>query len=398
MNRFKFTLSIKNIVLFCSLAGWFTNADAQDLTNIKFTATEDTAWTNLFVREDGWFGGDGIYSIPLNGVEYGKPEAKKTLFIFSDSMIGKIKDSKMKPGARMIHNSVAVLKGVKPVKENISFFWKNDAKDSAETVFVPKTPLTGPKDYYWLGDGFVNQEQNDAIYIFGYRVKQVGDGAFGFSEVGNTLIKISQKEQAPFKNFEQKDTPFYLSESKTEKEMGSFGAGIFVNTAKAGAPNPDGYIYIYGVKGMAKKLLVARVKPKEFDDYSKWNFWDGAIWNADITKAETVTDQVSNELSLSALPDGRYALVFQQSGLSRTVGMRLGKTPVGPFGPIIKLWDCSDALKEKSYFPYNAKAHPSLSEKGELLISYNVNSFEFFKDLDKDPQLYRPRFIKIKFN
>ncbi|WP_214229401.1 DUF4185 domain-containing protein [Pedobacter sp. B4-66] len=398
MNRLKFTLSIKNIFLLCCLAGSFANADAQDLTNIKFTATEDTAWTNLFVRENGWFGGDGIYSIPLNGVESGKPEAKKTLFIFSDSMIGKIKDGKMEPGARMIHNSVAVLKGVKPVKENISFFSKNDAKDSAETVFVPKTPLTGPKDYYWLGDGFVNQEQNDAIYIFGYRVKQVGDGAFGFSEVGNTLIKISQKEQPPFKNFEQKDTPFYLSESETEKEMGSFGAGIFVNTAKAGAPNPDGYIYIYGVKGMAKKLLVARVKPKEFDDYSKWNFWDGVTWNTDIKKAEPVTDQVSNELSLSVLPDGRYALVFQQSGLSRTVGMRLGKTPVGPFGPIIKLWDCSDALKEKSYFPYNAKAHPSLSGKGELLISYNVNSFEFFKDLDKDPQLYRPRFIKVKFN
>lgn len=398
MNRLKFTSSIKNIVLLCFLAGSFASANAQDLTNIKFTATEAPEWTNLFVRENGWFGGDGIYSIPLNGVEFGEPQAKKTLFIFSDSMIGKIKDNKMDAGAKMIHNSVAILKGVKPIKENISFFWNKDQKGDAETVFVPKTPLAGPQDYYWLGDGFVNQEQNDAIYIFGYRVKQVGEGAFGFSEVGNTLIKIAQKEQAPFKTFEQKDTPFYLSESESEKEMGSFGAGIFVNTAKAGTPKPDGYIYIYGVKGMAKKLLVARVKPKEFDEYSKWSFWDGVAWNADIKKAEPVTDQVSNELSLSVLPDGRYALVFQQSGLSRTVGMRLGKTPVGPFGPIIKLWDCSDALKEKSYFPYNAKAHPSLSEKGELLISYNVNSFEFFKDLDKDPQLYRPRFIKIKFN
>lgn len=398
MNRLKFTSGIKKIVLLCCLAGSFTSADAQDLTDIKFTATEATEWTNLFARNSGWFGGDGIYTIPLNGVESGKPEAKKTLFIFSDSMIGNIKDDKMEPGAKMIHNSIAILKGTRPVKENLTFFWKNDQKNDPETVFVPKTPLTGPTDYYWLGDGFVNQEQNNAIYIFGYRVKQVSDGAFGFSEVGNTLIKIAEKEQPPYKTFEQKDTPFYLSSNETEKEMGSFGAGIFVNTAKAGAPKPDGYVYVYGVKGMAKKLLVARVKPKEFDDYSKWNFWDGASWNADIKKAEAVTDQVSNELSLSVLPDGRYALVFQQGGMGKAVGMRLGKSPVGPFGPIIKLWDSSDALIKKSYFSYNAKAHPSLSEKGELLISYNVNSFDFFKDLETDPQLYRPRFIKIKFN
>nr|WP_068888944.1 DUF4185 domain-containing protein [Pedobacter panaciterrae] len=398
MKGYKFTSGLKKIVLLSCLISSSVYADAQDLTNIKFTATEATDWTNLFIRENGWFGGDGIYTIPLNGVESGKPGAKETLFIFSDSMIGKIKNNKIEPGAKMIHNGVAILKGVKPIKENISFFWNNDANNKPETVFIPKTPLTGPTDYYWLGDGFVNQEQNNAIYIFGYRVKQVSDGTFGFSEVGNTLIKIVQNEKPPFKNFEQKDTPFYLSTSATEKEMGSFGAGIFVNTAKAGAPNPDGFVYVYGVKGMAKKLLVARVKPKEFDDYAKWNFWDGATWNSDITKAEPITDQVSNELSLSVLPDGRYALVFQQGGMGRTVGMRLGKSPVGPFGPIIKLWDCSDALKQKTYFSYNAKAHPNLSEKGELLISYNVNSFDFFKDLEKNPQLYRPRFIKIKFN
>jgi len=398
MNRYKFTLGVKNIVLLCCLVCSFTNASAQDLTDIKFTATEATEWSNLFARNNGWFGGDGIYSIPLNGVESGKPGARKTLFIFSDSMIGNIKDSKIEPGAKMIHNSIAILKGNKPVAENLTFYWKKDLKGNAETVFIPKTPLTGSTDYYWLGDGFVNQEQNNAIYIFGYRVKQVADGAFGFSEVGNTLIKITENENPPYNSYEQKDTPFYLSSNETEKEMGSFGAGIFVNTIKSGAPNPDGYIYVYGVKGMAKKLLAARVKPKEFDDYDKWRFWDGTTWNTDIRKAQAITDQVSKELSLSVLPDGRYALVFQQGGMGKIVGMRLGKSPIGPFGPIIKLWDSSDALNKKSYFSYNAKAHPSLSEKGELLISYNVNSFDFFKDLETEPHLYRPRFIKIKFN
>ena len=87
---------------------------------------------------------------------------------------------------------------------------------------------------------------------------------------------------------------------------------------------------------------------------------------------------------------------FQVDGMSPTVGMRIGKTPYGPFGPIIKLWDCKPDLEEKTYLVYNAKAHPSLSEPGELLISYNINSLEFIKDLGKNPNLYRPRFIRVK--
>ncbi len=382
-------------VLAIPLCLFFSNTGAQDLSNIKFTVTEAEEWSNLFTRNSGWFGGDGIYTIPLSGAESKTAGKKdKTLFIFSDSMLGEISDGKLQPGSKMIHNSVALLEGKEPIASKMNFSWAlKDGKP--ESVFIPKTTNTGPTDYYWLGDGFVNQELNNAVYIFGYRVKTVSDGTFGFSEVGNTLIKIAAGQKPPFDTYEQKDTPFYLD--KSTGETGSYGAGIYVNTAKAGAPQPDGYIYIYGVKGQAKKLLVARVLPKEFEDYSKWTFFDGTNWQADMHKAATVTDQVSNELSLTALKNGRYALVFQQNGMGRSVAMRIGASPKGPFGPVIKLFDTSPSLTQKSYFSYNAKAHPSLSETGELLISYNINSFDFFKDLNVYPQLYRPRFIKVKF-
>ncbi|RZM22300.1 MAG: DUF4185 domain-containing protein, partial [Pedobacter sp.] len=268
---------------------FFTTAGAQDLNNIKFTVTEAEEWSKLFTRSSGWFGGDGIYTIPLSGVESKTTSKKdKTLFIFSDSMLGEIADGKLQPGSKMIHNSVAILEGKEPVASKMNFSWAlKDGKP--ESVFIPKTPNTGPTDYYWLGDGFVNQELNNAVYIFGYRVKTVSDGTFGFSEVGNTLIKIAADQKPPFDTYEQKDTPFYLD--KSTGETGSYGAGIYVNTAKAGAPQPDGYIYIYGVKGQAKKLLVARVLPKEFEDYSKWTFFDGTNWQANMHKAATITDQ-----------------------------------------------------------------------------------------------------------
>jgi len=367
---------------------------AQNLDSIKFTVMPADDWSSLFYRSTGWFGGDGIYTIPLNGQESSPSKAKKTLFIFSDTMVGTIDNGKLEPGSKMIHNSLAILDGDQPNPQNLHFDWKKE-NGSPESVFIPKTPLTKPGDYYWLGDGFVNQEIDNSIFIFGYRVRNISDAVFGFEEVGNTLIKVKSNEALPFTNYEQKDTPFFLS--KTDGEMGSFGAGIFVNTKNAGAAKPDGYIYVYGTQGKTKKLLVARIKPKDFEAFDQWTYWNGKAWTTTIKESAPVTDQVSNELSVSELSDGRYALIFQQNGLGRNVCMRLGKTPVGPFGPVIKLWDTSDALVGKGFYSYNAKAHPSLSNRGELLISYNVNSFDFFKDLELHPNLYRPRFIRVKF-
>jgi hypothetical protein len=390
------------------LTGWFvfyfTDVKAQavndkkmaDLQHINFTVEAAPEWSDLLTRYSGWFGGDGIYTMRLDGVRGRTATANdKILFLFSDSMIGEIKDHTMAPGYKMIHNSVAELKGNKPVAVNMLFSWAIDTAGKPESIFIPRTPHTQTGDYYWLGDGFVNQELGNAIYIFGYRVRNISDGPFGFKEVGNTLIKVPAGSIPPYLNQQQMDTPFYLSDSGGDS--GSFGAGIYVNTKGAGAPNPDGFVYVYGVRGMAKRLMVARVLPKEFEHFDKWTYWNGSEWISDINKVADVTKDVSNELSLTALPDGRYALVFQLDGMTTTVGMRIGATPYGPFGPVIKLWDCKPDLLKSTYLVYNAKAHPSISNPGELLISYNINSTEFINDLNVDPNLYRPRFIRVKF-
>lgn len=353
----------------------------------QYKVEEAPEWSARFIRNNGWFGGDGIYSIPFNGVENRRSDS--LLFIFSDSMIGTIEHDSLQPGSRMIHNSVAIWNG-----HELTFSWPENEQHEAVSVFEPSTPQTMKNDYYWLGDGFVNQEQDNTLYIFGYRVRNVSQEAFGFREVGNTLIKITKGTQPPFAKYEQMDTPFFFTDKTGQ--IGSYGAGIYVNTKKAGAPAPDGYVYIYGVHGMEKSMVVARVKPAEFDHFDQWCFYNGKTWVKEMNKAVDVTNKVSNELSVSPLPDGKYALIFQEGGLGTTIGMRVGNTPIGPFGPVIKLWDCSKDAEEKTYVMYNAKAHPGISAPGELLISYNVNSVEFFNDLQKHPHLYRPRFLRLK--
>lgn len=351
---------------------------------LHYKVEEAPEWSALFIRNNGWFGGDGIYSIPFNGVE--NKTSDSVLFIFSDSMLGTIKNDSLQPGSKMIHNAVATWNG-----DSMHFAWGLNEK----SVFEPNTPQTEKTDYYWLGDGFVNQELNNTLYIFGYRVRNVSQDAFGFREVGNTLIKIPAGTTPPFTGYQQMDTPFFFSD--TTGNIGSFGTGIYVNTTKAGAPKPDGYVYVYGIHGLDKQLVAARVRPADFEHFDQWRFWDGHSWNKEMSKVADITNKVSNELSVSPLPDGRYALIFMEGGMSTTIGMRIGTSPVGPFGPVIKLWDCKKDAEEKTYVMYNAKAHPALSKPGELLISYNVNSVEFMKDLQKHPHLYRPRFIRLTF-
>ena len=68
-----------------------------------------------------------------------------------------------------------------------------------------------------------------------------------------------------------------------------FGISVLPNTIGAGALHPDGYIYIYGIRGIYKELLVARVKDYQFEKFNEWKFWDGNDWNKDINNAAALT-------------------------------------------------------------------------------------------------------------
>jgi hypothetical protein len=372
-------------------------SDSAKLNSFEFTVEKAPEWDQLLYRNKGWFGGDGIFAVTKNGDEREGAAAKEeTMIWFSDTMFGDIENDSLKPGYGMINNSIAILNGGKPDSLAIHFYWDSVNRKPA-SLFIPQTPATGPTDYYWLGDGFVNQEKNNDLYIFGYRIRNLPNvKMFGFREEGNTLIVVPAGSKPPFANKRQIDIPFLLH--KSVDTVGSFGAGILVNTKEAGAVSPDGYVYVYGVRGKTKQVMVSRVKPKDIENFEAWRFWNGKDWTADINAIEPIADKASNELSVSPLPDGRYIMVFQHEGLGKFVGIRIGLTPFGPFGPVKEVYDVSDDLKDSpDFFPYNAKAHPVLSQPGELLISYNINSFKFDEDVKKFPHLYRPRFIKLKY-
>ncbi len=343
-------------------------------------------WSNVFKRDSGWFGGDGIFAIPYSGID--SKESDTILFLFSDTMIGEIKEDSLQPGYTMVNNSVAFFnKGKNP---NSTEFHLATNEENENTAFFK--PDSNSEEYYWLGDGFVNPERNDNLYVFSYRIRNTHtDDLLPFEEVGNDLLVIENKHDLPLKPNRQLKLPFY--DFATDSIKTSFGVGIYTEEVD-GMP----FAYIYGVRGQNKELVVARVSADRIEDFDSWEFKAEDSWTKEVAQMQTLTDSVSNELSVSKLSNGQYALIYQEGGIYPKIYMRRSETPYGPFGKKQLIWDTTTEVKDPDLFTYNAKAHPAISGQDELLVSYNVNSFKFFDIIESKPNLYRPRFVKITFN
>ncbi|RJP72868.1 MAG: DUF4185 domain-containing protein [Candidatus Abyssobacteria bacterium SURF_17] len=361
----------------------------------KWVVERAQEWDQLFDRNSGWTGADGIYSIPLSGVDApGSAAQTETLFVFGDTFIGDVGPTGQRlAGTTMVNNTTAFLQGGAPNPANMDFFWGENSQGNPDAVFIPDTPNTNPGDWYWLSDGI---SLNGVVYLFASRMTEGSGGVFNFAVDGVSLISFPANSPDPFNNYTQVDAPLYYVPTDGRGEI-IFGNGIMANTVEAGAPAPDGYIYIYGHQNdpSNKKLVVARVLPENFDNFSEWRYWNGTGWGPNIWRAAPLTDRISSEFSVSPLPDGRFILVFQLDTLSRFVAIRIGASPVGPFGGFKKIWNCPEPDFDPDIYTYNAKAHPHLSQPNELLISYNVNSFAF-GDHFTYADIYRPRFIRIR--
>jgi hypothetical protein len=366
----------------------------KDTGAFNYTVEAAPEWTKLFYRNSGWFGGDGIFSIPLSGVDKNNNEGNdSTLLLFGDTYIGEVKDGKPLPGNVMVNNTIAYIKGNEPDSSKLHFHYKPEKDGTPGTFFVPQTSTSGKPQLFWLGDGFINKEKNNTLYIFGYKVERTGAGVFDFIEPGVSIIAVKDAGKPPFTNQRQIETSLHIKNEIAGE--GNMGAGILVNTKWAGAPVPDNYVYVYGCIGKDKNLVVARITPGGFENLKEWHFYNGSTWSKNINDLMPVTNGVSNELSMTPLPDGRFLLIFQVMGLSDKVGMRIAATPVGPFSEIKEIYTTPEW--KEGLWTYNAKAHPNLSKPGELLISYNTITADFWNDIQKNAHIYRPRFIKLKY-
>ena len=335
---------------------------------VKYSVEKAPEWTELFRRTSGWTGADGIFS-------YHDPQSDIKLFVFSDTWIGEVDpESRKRKKWKMINNSMATMSG-----KQLNFHW-NKKDDSS--LFTPENA----KGWYWLQDGFIS---NEHFYNFPMRIEKYPSGAegFQFKTAAVDILKVPLKDGVPQREHTQKIDGHLLTKLNGHELF--YGAGVY---------SEGDFVYVYGRlhKDFVVYLTVARVKISKVEDRNSWRFWDGKSWNEDIKKS-AVLGEGGPELSVTKMTSGplkgKYLLCSMP--ISRDLFVRIGESPYGPFGPKQVIYKTPDQEEIKGIYTYNAKAHPVLSKTGELLISYNVNATKL--NLHKNAEIYRPRFIRIKF-
>lgn len=164
-------------------------------------------------------------------------------------------------GTKLVNNTLAVLRGTAPESDRIELFWGGRITIEPAAIFAPETPDARDGEWYWLGDGI---GIGDKVHILAIRMRKIEAAVFGVATSGVNLLSLDLALAHPFGNQQQRDTPFFREPEGEHGDM-TFGSGILVNTEAAGAPNPDGFIYVYGVgNDPSKTLMAARVRPEAF--------------------------------------------------------------------------------------------------------------------------------------
>ncbi|MFC5530703.1 DUF4185 domain-containing protein [Cohnella yongneupensis] len=380
------------------------DTDIQFIADSGFAVEPADEWTNLFHKKQSWSGSDGIYSIPVNGVEaHGTAARTTTVFVFGDTFVGNVDErtDARDPSTAMLNNTLGIMDGAEPDPEKLRFVWREGENGDPLSAIVPTTPkATSHHDtYYWLQDGAsIGGHYHGFPLIIGHDPD--GPEGFQFAVHGITHVTAPLTAAGPdLSRVKQTDTPLYFKSAGGHTTY--FGAAIMPNTAEAGVPQPDGYVYIYGLQHNGiHQLVAARVLPEDLADIGQWTYWNGGEWTDRKEDCAPIAPEVSCELSVSRMTggslDGKYVVLCQLGG---TTGNRLaiysGDSPVGPFGASTPLYYCPESEEGRGIYTYNAKGHPHLSAPGELLISYNVNTTSMEANMAYG-SIYRPRFVRLR--
>ena len=381
----------------------------------------DEMWNRVFARFDGWTGGDGAYSFDLGD--------GRTLWLFSDSWIGGVAEGKHAPGSRMVNNAIAVHQtpeaGSVPDFDALKFHWGPKDQNGHPTAWMtpdaarvePSHIQTADGDaatWYWLADGIVapGPDGKPRLLVFLWHVGRTAEdkGVWSFKSVGGALAVIDNPhEPISSWNVTQFDNPHTINsdQAKADPQLSevSWGSEVMLVPKSDGAHSRENAneLFIYGVKetsGWNKQLVLARAPAERCEDFATWRFRTAEGWSPRPTDAVPLADGVANEFSIEPLPiDGptQYVMIHSEPIFGTRIMTRAAKDPVGPWTKPVPVFDVPDVKRHESYFTYAAKGHASLARPGELLVTYVINSHDFWK-MAADASIYRPRFVRVPAN
>jgi hypothetical protein len=344
-----------------------------------------SAWEFPFIRTSGWTGADGAATIPLPN--------HKALWLFGDTWIGPVIGGRHAEGSTMVNNTIAISPAgpTPPAHDDIHFLW-GSASGKPAAWAVP----TQPGEWFWPASGglIVPGSRGDHLLLFMARISRIdkSDSVWNFQARGSTLLSIANPADGPTSwRIEQ----FPLNTLGPGRRVITWGVAALCDSRES----PD-HLLIYGVdsaSNLNKKLVLARAPVSAVQEFASWRFRTGSGWSDKEADATAVVENVSSEVSVHRLPSknsNKWVMVYTEPPLGSGILIRTSVSAAGPWSEPTRVYTCPEPGTDPRLMVYSAKAHPELSAEGELLISYSVNSTDFW-DVAAHADKYRPRFVRI---
>jgi hypothetical protein len=369
----------------------------------------DPEWNAIFDCTDGWTGADCAGSVDLGD--------GRTLWMFGDTWISKIRDGKRQPGATMVNNSVAVHPTDKaapwrpPNPRSVQFVWGLNDKQGRPTAWAVPPAIAGDasSDHDWLwcnGGGVVGVTRDGKgrrLIVFFFRVRRnpQGKGVWNFTTVGTSLAVVDNIGDPPERwRPRVVDIPHsgrILEESPPKPPLEVFWG---MSTTEQGTPKDASAVLIFGTRqrGFETSLVMARAPADVIERFADWQFFAGPRgFDPRLAAALPLASGLVSEFSVERLEEsGRsiWVLVQSEPWLGKRIFVRTAPQPEGPWSAPRTIYTVPDVAKSRACFTYAAKGHAALSRPGELLVTYLVNS-QNFGDLVTDTTIYRPKFLRV---
>ncbi|MBF8186229.1 hypothetical protein ITP53_10815 [Nonomuraea sp. K274] len=317
-----------------------------------------------------WAGADGTYSAAL-------PDGR-IAWLFNDTFLGPVGPGRSIQPHDPVHNTIVTTRrgSDRPVTTVLG-----DGTAAGEPL-----PIVGPpgtdQPWYWNADGIVDEGR---LYVFEAKQQAAGEGHFGFEWIGTDLAVLS------------------LPDLKVERVVPTYDSADI--TWGVELLPVDGYIYIYGVRQLkefpgTKEALVARAGEGELD--GTWEFYTGDGWSSNEHDATAIAGDVGSSYGVSEVNE-QYVMVTTDSFLGSAIYTLTASSPFSFAGVTRRqIYDTPEGQPEYDdtasgdIYTYNVAAHPVLSRKNTLAVSYNVNSTGI-DDLFRDISNNRARFLEIRF-
>jgi hypothetical protein len=324
----------------------------------------------LFERTEGWIGGDGAYSVSLS--------SQRILWLFSDTWVGKIRKGR-RTGATIVNNTVGVQEGT---RGRVTFSIARGPDGKPVALVIP----ADSRGWFWLQAGVADRGR---LFLFLNQVEKTHDqSVFGFRSVGLWLGTVANADQSPESwRITQVQMPNAVF---AEDRMLVWGAAVLQISDD---------LYVYGTderrgKGLPnRQMVVARVPAASVGDFAAWRYFHDGGWTKDYRNPRPLAGGMASVYSVTPF-GSHYLVVYTEGGLSPRIMGRIAKYPCGPWSAAAVLYECPEMGRDKKVFCYGAKAHPALSSGRELVVSYVVNSFDFWQ-VARDAKQYWPRFVRL---